>query len=320
MKLDLNLLSLFIAVAEEANFRAAAERLGLTRSAVSQGVRRLEDALGIQLVSRTTRAVRLTEAGTRLREALSRSIFDISSALENAAAEQRPRGLLRIAVTSIAEEFLSGPLVASFAESHPGVTIDVTVTDAEFDIVAAGFDAGVRLGEIIEQDMIAVPLTGDQREAAVASPAYLAAHGAPGHPRDLLGHRCIGWRPALNVAPYRWEFVENGVPFDIAVEPQITTNDLRFMIRSALSGAGVTFALEETFRPHIKTGELVSLLGEYLPPFPGFFLYFPQRRNMAPKLRALVDHVRTWRQGDRTGVRQGARHAGNVGDIERNQA
>lgn len=295
MKIDMNLLPLFLAVAEEDNFRAAADRLGVTRSAVSQGVRRLEDAFGTTLVTRTTRSVRLTGAGERLREALSQPLSDIGAALDRVAGEDEPRGLLRIAVTSIAEQFLSGPLIASFARTHPKVTIDITVTDEEFDIVAAGFDAGVRLGEVIEQDMIAVPLTGDQRELAVAAPAYLAVHGTPAHPRELVHHRCIGWRRAPNVAPYRWEFEENGVPFDVAVEPQITTNDLRFMLRSALCGAGITFATEETFRPFVETGELVPLLQEFLPPFPGFFLYFPQRRNMAPKMRALIEHIRRWR-------------------------
>lgn len=295
MKIDMNLLPLFLAVAEEDNFRAAADRLGVTRSAVSQGVRRLEDAFGTTLVTRTTRSVRLTGAGERLREALSQPLSDIGAALDRVAGEDEPRGLLRIAVTSIAEQFLSGPLIASFARTHPKVTIDITVTDDEFDIVAAGFDAGVRLGEVIEQDMIAVPLTGDQRELAVAAPAYLAVHGTPAHPRELVHHRCIGWRRAPNVAPYRWEFEENGVPFDVAVEPQITTNDLRFMLRSALCGAGITFATEETFRPFVETGDLVPLLQDFLPPFPGFFLYFPQRRNMAPKMRALIEHIRRWR-------------------------
>ncbi|MFQ6162427.1 LysR family transcriptional regulator [Sinorhizobium meliloti] len=295
MKIDMNLLPLFLAVAEEDNFRAAADRLGVTRSAVSQGVRRLEDAFGTTLVTRTTRSVRLTGAGERLREALSQPLSDIGAALDRVAGEDEPRGLLRIAVTSIAEQFLSGPLIASFAQTHPKVTIDITVTDEEFDIVAAGCDAGVRLGEVIEQDMIAVPLTGDQRELAVAAPAYLAVHGTPAHPRELVHHRCIGWRRAPNVAPYRWEFEENGIPFDVAVEPQITTNDLRFMLRSALCGAGITFATEETFRPFVETGELVPLLQDFLPPFPGFFLYFPQRRNMAPKMRALIEHIRRWR-------------------------
>ncbi|WP_223425016.1 LysR family transcriptional regulator [Alcanivorax limicola] len=292
MNIDLNLLSLFQAVAEADNFRAAADRLGVTRSAVSQGMRRLEDSIGTALVTRTTRSVRLTEAGERLSAALARPLSDISGVLESLAAEDQPRGLLKLAVTSIAEQFLSGPLLAAFAEAHPAITLDVTVTDEECDIVAAGFDAGVRLGEVIEQDMIAVPVTGPQREAVVAAPAYVATYGAPTHPRDLIHHRCIGWRRAPGVAPYRWEFEENNVAFDVAVAPQITTNDLRLMLRSALCGAGITFATRETFRPYVERGELVWLLEDFLPPFPGFYLYYPQRKNLAPKLRALIDHVR----------------------------
>ncbi|AUU83639.1 LysR family transcriptional regulator [Leclercia adecarboxylata] len=296
MKVDLNLLPLFLAVAEEHSFSAAAARLGVTRSAVSQGIRRLEDTFETLLVMRTTRSVNLTEAGERLRNALSLPLANIEAAFEEIASDSAPRGLLRIAVTSIAEEFLSGPLLASFAAANPGVTIDVLVSDEEFDIVAAGYDAGVRLGEVIEKDMIAVPLTGPQREMVVASPSWLAANSAPRHPRELVRHRCIGWRPSPDVAPYRWEFEEAGVPFDVAIDPQITTNDLRLMLNIALAGGGITFAPQETFRPYIESGQLVSILDEYLPHFPGFYLYFPQRRNMAPKLRALIEHIRQWRQ------------------------
>lgn len=296
MKVDLNLLPLFLAVAEEHSFSAAAARLGVTRSAVSQGIRRLEDTFETLLVMRTTRSVNLTEAGERLRNALSLPLANIEAAFEEIAPDSAPRGLLRIAVTSIAEEFLSGPLLASFAAANPGVTIDILVSDEEFDIVAAGYDAGVRLGEVIEKDMIAVPLTGPQREMVVASPSWLAANSAPRHPRELVRHRCIGWRPSPDVAPYRWEFEEAGVPFDVAIDPQITTNDLRLMLNIALAGGGITFAPQETFRPYIESGQLVSILDEYLPHFPGFYLYFPQRRNMAPKLRALIEHIRQWRQ------------------------
>lgn len=294
MKIDLNLLPLFLAVAEERSFSAAAERLGVTRSAVSQGIRRLEDTFGTLLVMRTTRSVNLTEAGERLRKSLSVPLSTIDAACEDVLSDNGPRGHLKIAVTSIAEEFLSGPLLASFAAANPAVTIDIVVTDDEFDIVAAGYDAGVRLGDVIEKDMIAVPLTGQQREVVVASPTYLAAHSAPRHPRELIRHRCIGWRPSPDIAPYRWEFEEAGIPFDVAVEPHITTNDLRLMLRLALAGGGITFATYETFRPFIEKGQLVSLLDDFLPPFPGFYLYFPQRRNMAPKLRALIEHVRQW--------------------------
>lgn len=296
MKIDLNLLPVFIAVAEEHSFSKAAARLGVTRSAVSQGIRRLEDAFGTMLVMRTTRSVNLTEAGERLHKSLSLPVASIEAAFDDMASDDMPRGLLRIAVTSIAEEFLSGPLIASFAAANPAVTLDIVVTDEEFDIVAAGYDAGVRLGEVIEKDMIAIPLTGKQREMVVASPSYLSGNGIPVHPHELMHHRCIGWRPAPDVAPYRWPFEENGKAFDLAIEPQITTNDLRLMLRLALAGGGITLATQETFRPYIEGGQLVSLLGDFLPHFPGFYLYFPQRRNIAPKLRALIDHVREWRQ------------------------
>lgn len=292
MDADLNLLRFFLAVAKEQNFRAAADHLGITRSAVSQGIRRLEDSLGIALVQRSTRHVRLTEAGELLHRQIAGPLSAVGAALEETAAEGSARGLLRVAVTSIAERFLSGPLISSFAQAHPGVTLDVTVTDDESDIVQGGFDAGVRLGEVIEQDMVAVPLTGPQRQMVVAAPYYLAQHGTPRHPRDLLAHCCIGWRPAPGVAPYRWEFREDGRDFALAVEPRVTTNDMLLMVRTALAGAGITIGMEETFAPYIARGELVSMLDDFLPHFAGFFLYFPNRRNQPRKLRALVAHVR----------------------------
>jgi DNA-binding transcriptional LysR family regulator len=291
MDLDFNLLRFFAAVAKGQNFRAAADHLGVTRSAVSQGIRRLEDNLGIALVQRSTRNVRLTEAGEQLHRQISGPLSVVSAALEEAAVEGPARGLLRIAVTSIAERFLSGALISSFAMAHPGVSLDVTVTDDESDIVATGFDAGVRLGEVIDQDMVAVPLTGPQRQMVVATPAYFSEHGMPMHPRDLLEHCCIGWRPAPQMAPYRWEFREDGRDFALAVQPRITTNDMLLMIRTALSGTGITIGMEDTFRPYVDRGELVSVLDDFLPSFPGFFLYFPNRRNQPRKLRALVEHI-----------------------------
>ena len=169
------------------------------------------------------------------------------------------------------------------------------MSDEEFDIVAAGFDAGVRLGEVIEKDMVAVALTGDQRQVAVATPGYLARHGTPHHPRELTRHRCIGWRPLPETAAYRWEFERDGQAFDVAVESQITTNDMQLMLRTALAGGGITFGMEETFKPYLDRGELVSLLDEWLPPFSGFFLYYPSRRSVTPKLRALIEHSRHFR-------------------------
>ena len=293
MAADLNSLSVFLAVAKARNFRLAAERLGVTRSAVSQSLRKLEDALGIALVYRTTRSVRLTEAGEELHARVSPALADVEAALAGARDhDAAPSGQLRLAVSSIAEWFLAGPLFASFIEACPGVQLDVTVTDEEFDIVAAGFDAGVRLGEVIEQDMIAVPASGDQRQLVVASPSYLERHDVPTHPRELVNHRCVGWRPSPDVAPYRWDFEEDGRRFDVALDPQVATNDMRVMLNTALAGGGFTLGMEETFRRHIEHGALVAVLEEFCPRFPGFFLYYSDRRNLAPKLRAFVDHVR----------------------------
>ena len=292
---DLNLLRMFLAVADSASFRAAADALGVTRSAVSQGIRRLEDALGVALVQRSTRSVRLTEAGERLLRQVAGPLRSVDAALEDALDDGPPRGLLRVNVSSIAERFLAGPLVAGFAEAHPHITLDVTVSDDPIDLVAGGFDAGVRLGEVIEQDMVAVPLTGPQRQVAVAAPAYVQRHGRPRHPRELVDHRCIGWRPAPQVAPYRWEFSEDGREFEVDVGAQVTTNDLRLMLRTALAGGGITFGLEENYRQWLRSGELVALLEDYLPPFDGFYLYYPGRHNQPPKLRALVEHVRRFR-------------------------
>jgi DNA-binding transcriptional LysR family regulator len=293
MALDLNLVAVFLAVAEAKSFRVAAERLGVTRSAVSQAIRRMEDRMGVALVQRTTRSVSLTEAGVQLHQRVAPAIAEVEHALDTAQdRDAKPTGQLRLAVSSIAERFICGPLLASFTHAHPAVQIDITVTDEEFDIVAEGYDAGVRLGEVIEQDMIAVPVSGDQRQMVVAAPSYVKRFGAPSHPAELARHCCIGWRPAPEVAPYRWEFEENGREFDVAVTPRITTNDMWVMVRTACAGGGLTFGMEETFRPYIERGELVPLLERYCPPFQGFFLYFADRRNLPPKLRALVDHVR----------------------------
>lgn len=293
MSVDLNHVAVFLAVAEAKSFTTAARRLGVTRSAVSQTMRRMEDRLGIALVQRTSRSVSLTEAGDELYRRVSPAVSEVGLALD--AARDRhaaPTGLLRIAVSSIAERFISGPLLAGFVAKHAGIQLDITLTDEEFDIVAEGYDAGVRLGEVIEQDMVAVPVSTKQRQLVVGAPAYLERHRAPKHPTDLAQHCCIGWRPSPRAQPYRWEFEENGREFDVAVNPQVTTNDMWVMVRTAVAGGGLTFGMEETFRPYIKRGELVPLLQRFCPVFPGFYLYFPDRRNLAPKLRALVNHVR----------------------------
>jgi DNA-binding transcriptional LysR family regulator len=293
MAIDLNGVAVFLAVAGAKSFTAAARQLGVTRSAVSQAIRRMEDRLGIALVQRTTRSVSLTEAGEELYRRVAPPVSEVGLALDATRdRDAAPSGLLRLAVSSIVERFISGALLASFVESHPGIQLDITITDEEFDIVAGGYDAGVRLGEIIEQDMVAVPVSGNQRQLVVGAPTYLARHPAPKHPKELSQHCCIGWRPSPRVEPYRWEFEEDGREFDVAVNPRITTNDMWVMVRTAVAGGGLTFGMEETFRAYIQRGELVPLLERYCPPFAGFYLYFPDRRNLAPKLRALVNHVR----------------------------
>jgi DNA-binding transcriptional LysR family regulator len=297
METDLAGITVFVTVAEARSFRAASERLGVTRSAVSQTIRRLEERMGVALVQRTTRSVHLTEAGERLYQAVRPALEDVSTAIKSVGElRDQPSGMLRLTVSSIAERFLSGSLLAGFLEAYPDIRLDITVTDGEFDIVAEGFDAGVRLGEVIEQDMIAIPVSDEQRQMVMASPDYLARHEAPAHPRDLPKHHCIGWRPSPQVAPYRWEFTESGRDFAVDVNPRVTTNDMRVMIRLACAGAGLTFGMEETFRPYIARAELIPLLEEFCPPFPGFYLYYPTRRNVPLKLRVLIDYLRQRRR------------------------
>jgi len=293
MNADKNALDVFVRVAQTRNFRQAAEQLGVTRPAISQALRRLEDRLNIRLIQRTTRTVQLTEAGQRLYAEVAPAIDQLNRAIADIAElATAPRGQLRLAISSIAERMLGGELLAGFIIAYPQIELDITVTDDEFDIVGEGYDAGVRLGEVIAQDMIAVPVSAPQRQVAVASPAYLAREGRPEHPHELVSHRCIGWRKGPGLAPYRWEFAEQGREFDVAVNPQLTTNDMGVMIRTACAGGGISFGMEETFQPYLARGELVTLLDEWLPTFAGFYLYFPSRNNLAPKLRALIDHVR----------------------------
>ena len=276
MEPDLNALAVFALVAEERSFRAAADRLGVTRSAVSQTIRRLEETLGIALVQRTTRSVSLTEAGERL-------TLRSRPRLPTCARRSRRPGICAACRAGSCGSpshrsrsgFSSGPFLAAFAEANPEIQIDITVTDEDFDIVAEGYDAGVRLGEVIEQDMIAVSVAGDERQLAVCAPGYRDRFGAPSHPRELAGHRCIGWRPAPKVAPYRWEFAERGKEFSVAVAPEITTNDMALMIKLAVAGFGITFGMEESFRALMARNELVPILEDYCRALPASICIIP---------------------------------------------
>jgi DNA-binding transcriptional LysR family regulator len=294
---DLNGMAVFVAVAEAKGFTAAGERLGVSASAVSQALRRLEERLGVTLVQRTTRSVRLTEAGERLYNSVNPALGEIRAAVA-ALSEMadEPRGTVRLLVSTGADAVLGGPFLAGFLAEHPHVDLDVAVSDAPLDIVAAGYDAGIQLGEVIDRDMIAVPVTGDVRLVAVAAPSYFARCPKPTHPRDLVEHDCVNWHPTPEAPPYRWEFTENGRDFSVAVRARVLTTDATLLARLARAGAGVTMLLEVNARDDIARGDLVLVLDEFCTPFPGFYLYYPQRRHASPALRALVDYLRRSRR------------------------
>ena len=294
MASDLDGMEVFVAVAEARGFRSAAERLGVSGPAVSKAIRRLEARLGVALVRRTTRSVHLTEAGECL-YAAGRPALDALRAAVVALGElgDEPRGTVRLHVASVADTFLAGPLLAGFLARYPHVQLDLVVSDDPLDIVAEGFDAGIQLGEVIDLDMHAVGVTGDLRLVVVGAPAYFARRSRPKHPRDLAEHDCINWHASARAAPYRWEFSENGRDFSIAIRARVLTTDPALNIRLARAGAGLSLASEDRVRDDIERGELVTVLEEFSTPFPGLYLYYPQRRHISPALQALIQHLRT---------------------------
>jgi DNA-binding transcriptional LysR family regulator len=294
MSTDLNTLSVFVAVAEAQGFRAAGRELGISGSAVSQAISRLEERLGIPLVERTTRSVRLTDAGRRLYDTVRHALEEVKAA-EEAVRElgEEPRGTLRLNVSRAAESFLSGALLAEFLSRYPEIQLDLVVTEHTGEIVSSGYDAAIGLGEVIHQDMVALPVSGEVRLIVVGAPAYFETHPAPEHPRDLAEHVCINWRPGPDSPPYRWEFTEHGRDFSVSVDSRITTSDPTLNLRLCLAGVGLNMTWESWARPHIDAGDLVSTLDEYSPPFPGFYLYFPRRRQRSAALQALIDYVRS---------------------------
>jgi DNA-binding transcriptional LysR family regulator len=294
MASDLDGMAVFVAVAEARGFRSAAERLGVSGPAVSKAIRRLEAHLGVALVRRTTRSVHLTEAGECLYAAARPALDDLRAAVV-ALGElgDEPRGTVRLHVASVADTFLAGPLLAGFLARYPHVQLDLVVSDDPLDIVAEGFDAGIQLGEVIDLDMHAVGVTGDLRLVVVGAPAYFARRSRPKHPRDLAEHDCINWHASARAAPYRWEFSENGRDFSIAIRARVLTTDPALNIRLARAGAGLSLASEDRVRDDIARGELVTVLEEFSTPFPGLYLYYPQRRHISPALQALIQHLRT---------------------------
>jgi DNA-binding transcriptional LysR family regulator len=300
---DMDGMAMFAAVAEARSFRGAGERLGVTASAVSQALRRLEERLGTTLVQRSTRSVRLTETGERLYATVGPALADLRGAVA-AIGEMgsEPRGMLRLHVSTGADTVLGGPLLAGFLAEHPHVDLGVAVSDAPLDIVAGGYDAGIQLGEVIDRDMIAVPVSGDLRLVVVGAASYLARRGTPRHPRDLADHECINWHPTPDAPPYRWEFTEAGRDFSVAVRTRVLTTEPALLVRLARAGAGLTMLYEAQARDEVARGDLVPVLEEFSSPFPGYYLYYPQRRHASPALRAFVEHLRRARRPSRSKV------------------
>jgi DNA-binding transcriptional LysR family regulator len=290
---DMDGMAVFAAVAETRGFRAAGERLGVTASAVSQALRRLEERLGVTLVQRSTRSVRLTEAGERLYGAVRPALEGVRAAVAALGAMgKEARGTLRLHVSTAADAVLAGPFLAGFLAEHPHVDLDLAVSDAPLDIVAEGYDAGIQLGEVIDRDMVAVPVTGETRLVVVGSPAYFARRRPPAHPRDLAEHDCINWHPTPEAPPYRWEFTVGGRDVTVVIRSRVLTTDPAVLVRLARAGAGLTMLLEHQARDDVARGDLVPVLEEFSSPFPGLYLYYPQRRHASGALRALADYLR----------------------------
>lgn len=282
------------AVARAGSFSAAAAGLGMSRSALSQTVRKLEDRLGVLLLNRTTRSVSPTEAGAALLRNFDPAAAEIEAAVQTAQeAGGRVAGRLCIHAQRLAYETILAPALRAFLDAHPAVVLDVKIDDAVIDITAGGFDAGLRLGELLDQDMIAVRLGSDLRQVAVASPDYLARHGVPQVPRDLASHRCLAFRWPGRDAIYDWEFAEAGGGwFSLAVTGPLVLSEQRATVEAAVEGVGIAFWAESAVRPLVDAGRLVVLLERWAAPFPGFSLYYPRQRQRSPALRALIEHLR----------------------------
>lgn len=282
----------FAAIAERGSFRSAAAHLGMSPSALSQSLRNLEERLGVRLLNRTTRSCAPTEAGAQLLARMTPAMADLDAAIADVVARRdAPSGRLRINATRVAALHHLAPLIGPFNQRYPDILMEIILDERLVDIVADGFDAGVRLGERLDKDMVAVRLGGELRMMVVAAPAYLTRAGVPHTPRDLRGHRCLNYRWPTSGALYRWEFTRGAESLDIAVDGPLVTDEPELGVQAALDGAGIAYLFEHQVRDHIAAGRLVHLLAEWTPPFPGFYLYYPSRRQMARPLRAFIDFL-----------------------------
>ncbi|QWP75606.1 LysR family transcriptional regulator [Lysobacter sp. K5869] len=286
---DLSAYSVFLAVANQRSFRAAAAELDLTPSAISHSIKSLEQRLGIRLFNRTTRSMALTDAGERLFARLRPALAAIQEAvLEIEERRGTPSGTVRINASEGAIRLVLKPLLARFLREHPQVRLDIVSDGRLSDIVADGFDAGIRLAEAVAQDMIAVNVLDRVRFAALASPAYLAARGRPQVPQDLLGHDCIRFRFESG-AIYRWEFERRGIVERINVDGPLTLTDQPLMVEAAIDGIGIAFVPDHLAADALRAGRLERVLQDWCPDSPGLCLYYPGHRHVSSGLRALID-------------------------------
>lgn len=283
-------LNAFAAVVEHRSFVRASAHLGITPSALSQTIRQLEERLGVRLLHRTTRSVAPTSVGERLYERFRPTMDELDAAVAEAVStRERPAGLVRINAPRMAAISLIAPRLGRFHRNNPDVVLDITVDNALADIVAGRFDAGIRLGELLEKDMIAVRLTGEMEMMAVASPDYLARHGTPATPDDLHHHACVNWRWPTDGSLYRWEFVDDGREIEVSVNGPLIASDVDVVLEAALQGLGIAYTAHERIEGWCEEGRLVRVLERYSPKFPGVYLYYPSRRQQSPALRAFIE-------------------------------
>lgn len=294
---DLSALAIFVTVATHRSFRRAAGELGVSASALSHALRDLETRLGQRLLHRTTRRVGPTEAGERLLRRLRPTFRDISTALsELDLGASAPTQRLRLNASPEAAEMVLAPLLTSVLQENPQLQLDIATQTSPAEIVAGGFDAGIRLGERVTPDLTAIPFGPRQRWAVIASPEYLAAHPAPLTPRELRQHSCIRHRLASGVI-FRWEFEKGGEALDVDVDGKLTLTDQDLMLRAAADGAGLACVFEAKAAPLLATGRLVRVLDDWCPERPGFYLYYPTRHGVSPALQALIAAAqRVWPQ------------------------
>ncbi len=288
---DLAELSVFATVAEERSFTRAAARLGVSQSALSHSMRSLERRLGVQLLARTTRSVSATAAGTALLQEVAPALERIGRAVaETMKQRERPTGRIRLIIPRTATEMVILPKLAKFARKYPEIVLEITSSNDPVDLIAGEYDAGVQLGEFIQKDMIAVRVTREMRLAVVGSPQYFESNTIPRHPRDLKDHSCIGFRFSHGL--YRWEFEKGRKALTVSPQGPASFDDPDLVIQAVLDGVGIGTAMEATLAEMIAKGRLVQVLRDWCPSFPGYFLYYPSRRNQPAALAALIAALR----------------------------